>query len=71
MIVTPTHEQCGEIVANLRAAGFKAVAFPKRTTQGDAANCWNEEADAAEFACVPHCALCPKYSKQSCTVRSL
>ncbi|MGZ0174263.1 MAG: hypothetical protein ACKVHE_32560, partial [Planctomycetales bacterium] len=50
LIVTPTHEQCGEIVADLRSADFKAVAFPKRTTQGDAPNCWNEEADAAEAA---------------------
>lgn len=53
LIVTPTHEQCGEIVADLIAAGFKAVAFPKRTTQGDAPNCWNEDADAAEAAGFP------------------
>jgi hypothetical protein len=48
LIVTPTHEQCGEILADLRAADFKAVAFPARTTQGDSPNCWNEEADAAQ-----------------------
>ena len=67
MIVTPTHEQCGEIVANLRAAGFKAVAFPKRTTQGDEPNCWNEEADAAEAAGFPVvatvCCECSFYSQ--------
>jgi hypothetical protein len=53
LIVTPTHEQCGEIVAGLKADGIKAVAFPKRTTQGDSPNCWNEEADAAEAAGFP------------------
>ena len=53
LIVTPTHEQCHEIVAELRLAGIDAVAFPKRTTQGDSPNCWNEEADVAQAAGFP------------------
>jgi len=53
LIVTPTHEQSHEIVTELRQAEIDAVAFPKRTTQGDSPNCWNEEADAAQAAGFP------------------
>lgn len=53
LIVTPTHEQSHEIVTELRLAEIDAVAFPKRATQGDSANCWNEEADAAQAAGFP------------------
>lgn len=50
LVVSSTHEQCGEICEELKADGIDAVAFPRRATNGDGQNCWNNEADAAESA---------------------
>lgn len=48
LIVLPTHEQCQELENELRVAGFDAVAFRGRFSQGEDQNCWNDDADDAE-----------------------
>lgn len=69
LIVTPTHEQCAEVVADCLKTGVDAFAYEKRTTQGDSPNCWNEEADAAESAGFPVaktvCRYCPFWDQCS------
>ncbi len=64
LIVLPSHENCAEVEAAMRAAGIDSKKYPARITEaGERQNCWNPSADVAErlslsaFAAV--CVTCP------------
>lgn len=64
LIVLPSHENCDEVEAAMRAAGIDAKKYPARISDPDKVqNCWNPSADVAEklslsaFAAV--CVTCP------------
>lgn len=68
LIVLPSHENCAEVEAAMRAAGIDAKRYPARITKaGGDQNCWNESADVAErlslSASAAVCVTCPHKSE--------
>lgn len=60
LVVVQTHAQARELETELLMSGIKARAFPRRSSTGDEANCWNEDADRVQSAGLPvSSALCP------------